>query len=60
MTFIRSMITFVGICLAIGFAYAIGHGLSSHNPMAFVIGFAMLLGGAGIIAGLVRTEQRNT
>jgi hypothetical protein len=54
MGFVRSIITIVAVCLSIGFAYAVGHGLSSHNSMAFVIGAAMLLAGAAIISGLSR------
>jgi hypothetical protein len=50
----RSIVTLIAVTLCIGFAYAVGHGLSSHNPMAFVIGAALLLGGAAIIVGLSR------
>jgi hypothetical protein len=51
---VRSIVTLIAVTLCIGFAYAVGHGLSSHNPMAFVIGTAMLFGGAAIIIGLSR------
>lgn len=54
MGFFRSIITLIAVCLCIGFAYAVGHGLSSHNNMAFIIGAVMLLSGAGIIAALSR------
>ena len=50
----RSIITLVAVVLCIGFAYAVGHGLSSHNPMAFVVGAVMLLAGAAVIVGLSR------
>ena len=56
MTLVRSIITLIAICLCISFAFALGHGLSSHNNMAFVIGLVDLLVGAAIIAGLSRTR----
>lgn len=54
MGFMRSIITLVAVCLSIGVAFAVGHGLSSHNNMAYIIGLVMLLVGAGIIALLTR------
>lgn len=58
MTFFRSIATTLAVCLCIGFAYAVGHGLSSHNNMAYVVGAAMLLLGIGIILGLSRERAR--
>ena len=58
MTFIRSIVTTLAVCLCIGFAYAVGHGLSSHNNMAYVIGTVMLILGAGIILGLSRGGRK--
>jgi len=56
MTFMRSIATTVAVCLCIGFAYAVGHGLSSHNNMAYVIGAVMLGLGMAIIFGLSRQK----
>ncbi|HSJ09523.1 MAG TPA: hypothetical protein VK928_06395 [Longimicrobiales bacterium] len=58
MTFFRSIATTIAVCLCIGFAYAVGHGLSSHNNMAYVVGAVMLLMGAAIIYGLSRERAR--
>ncbi|HUF51800.1 MAG TPA: hypothetical protein VMN60_13320 [Longimicrobiales bacterium] len=57
MGFIRTIITLVAVCLSIGVAFAVGHGLSSHNNMAFIIGLVMLLTGAGIIAAITRNRH---
>ena len=54
MNFLRSIVTLLAICLCVGFAYAVGHGLSSHNSMAFVVGTVMLLAGAGLVVVLGR------
>jgi hypothetical protein len=58
MTFLRSIVTLLAVCLCIGVAYAVGHGLSSHNSMAFVVGLVMLLVGAGMVAGLARQQRQ--
>ncbi|MEX0906737.1 MAG: hypothetical protein WD054_00295 [Gemmatimonadota bacterium] len=58
MGFFRSILTLMAVCMCIAFAYAVGHGLSAHSNKAFIIGFALLLGGAAMLAGLTRDRAR--
>jgi hypothetical protein len=54
MSFIRSIIVLIGVCLCVAFAFFIGHGLSTMEVSTFVWGFVVLLAGAAILAGLSR------
>jgi protein-S-isoprenylcysteine O-methyltransferase Ste14 len=58
MTFLRSIVTLVAVCLCIAFAFAVGHGLSSHNNMAYVIGAVLLAMGAAIIYAISRPRTQ--
>jgi hypothetical protein len=54
MTFFRSIVLLVGVCLCISFAYFVGHGLSTHHVRPLIYGTGLLLLGAAVIAFLVR------
>jgi hypothetical protein len=54
MGFFRSIVTLVACTLSIGFAYAVGHGLSVHSVTPFIVGAIMLLAGAALIFALTR------
>ena len=54
MTFVRSVLILVGVCLCISFAYFVGHGLSTHHIQPIIYGTGLLLLGAAILAFLAR------
>ncbi|HEX2166539.1 MAG TPA: hypothetical protein VHG09_04815 [Longimicrobiales bacterium] len=54
MTFLRSIVLLVGVCLCIAFAFFVGHGLSTGHTAPLLYGTAVLLAGAAVLAGLSR------
>jgi uncharacterized membrane protein (DUF441 family) len=54
MTFMRSIVIMIAVCLCIAFAYFFGHGLALHRTRPMIVGAVLLLAGAAIIAALTR------
>jgi uncharacterized membrane protein (DUF441 family) len=54
MTFLRSIVLLVAVCLCIAFVYFVGHGLALHTTRPMIMGAGLLLAGAAIIAALSR------
>ena len=54
MSFMRSIVVMIAVCLCIAFAYFVGHGLALHRTRPMIMGAGLLLAGAAIIAGLSR------
>ena len=59
MTFFRSIVLLVGVCLCISFAYFLGHGLSTHHTGPMIYGTGLLLLGAAILSFLARGGARH-
>ena len=54
MTFLRSIVLLVGVCLCVAFAFFVGHGLSTHETEPMLYGTGLLLAGAAVLAALSR------
>ena len=54
MTFLRSIVLLVGVCLCVAFAFFVGHGLSTHETAPMIYGTGLLLAGAAVLAALSR------
>jgi uncharacterized membrane protein YadS len=57
MTFVRSIVIMIAVCLCIAFAYFLGHGLALHQTRPMIMGAGLLLAGAAIIAALSRDRS---
>lgn len=58
MTFIRSIVLLIGVCLCVSFAFFVGHGLSTHETAPMLYGTGLLLAGAAVLAALTRDRVR--
>lgn len=56
MSFFRSIVLLIGVCLCVAFAFFVGHGLSTHEVTPMLYGAGLLLAGAAVLAGLSRNR----
>ena len=56
MTFLRSILLLLSICLFVAMPYGIGHGLAAHNRNAVIIG--LVLGAVGIVLFFLQRDRR--
>jgi membrane protein DedA with SNARE-associated domain len=57
MTFLRSFAVLTAICLCVGFAYFVGHGLALHEPRPMIYGVGLLLAGAAMLWFMAKRDQ---
>lgn len=58
MTFARSILVLVALCLCIAFGYFVGYGLATHSFMPMVYGAGLLLAGAALVVFMSRRDQQ--
>jgi hypothetical protein len=57
MSFLRSIVLLIGVCLCVAFAFFVGHGLSTGESAPLIYGTALLLAGAAVLSVLSRRRS---
>jgi hypothetical protein len=59
MSFLRSLLLLLSVCLVLTLPYAVGHGLAAHNDTALLIGVAAGAVGLSLFALQKRLDRRS-
>jgi hypothetical protein len=58
MSFFRSIVVLLAVCLCVAFGYFVGYGLANHDFMPMVYGAVLLLMGGGLMVLLNRRDRQ--